>query len=173
VPFFISAPVTRAILPAGAPAGADKIVRVTEGTPRMSAGQRTSSPTELLDLFPTLTALCGLPKPDGLEGTDLAPLLADPSLRLKPAAFTQHPRPAYYDREPSGQPAVMGVSVRTARVRYTEWRDWRAGESVARELYDAIADPGETRNVVDSPALAEAQAEAAALLRKQFPITRH
>ena len=144
------------------------------GAPGMkSAGKRTSSPTELLDLFPTLAALCGLPKPDGLEGTNLAPLLADPSLRLKPAAFTQHPRPAYYDREPSGMPSVMGCSVRTARVRYTEWRDWMTGEPVARELYDATTDPDEMRNAVDSPALAEAQAEAAALLRKQFPPSKH
>jgi len=138
-----------------------------------AAGKRTASPTELLDLFPTFVALCGLPKPDGLEGTSLAPLLADPSLRLKPASFTQHPRPAYYDREPSKQPAVMGVSIRTARVRYTEWRDWKTGEPVARELYDGISDPNEMRNAVDSPAVAAAQAEAAALLRKQFPITPH
>jgi iduronate 2-sulfatase len=138
-----------------------------------SAGKRTASPTELLDLFPTLVSLCGLPKPDALEGTNLTPLLADPSLRLKPASFTQHPRPAYYDREPSGQPSVMGVSIRTARVRYTEWRDWRTGEPVARELYDAASDPNEMRNAVDSPALAEAQNGAAALLKKQFPITKH
>ena len=144
------------------------------GTPGMkSAGKRTASPTELLDLFPTLVSLCALPKPDGLEGTNLSPLLADPSLAVKPAAFTQHPRPAYYDREPSGQPSVMGVSVRTARVRYTEWRDWKTGEPVARELYDAANDPNEMKNAVDSPALAEAQAEAAALLKKRFPNSKH
>ena len=96
----------------------------------------------------------------------------DPSRTLKPAAFTQHPRPAYYDREPSKQPAVMGVSVRTARVRYTEWRDWKTGDPVARELYDAASDPNEMKNAVDSPALAEWQNEAAALLKKQFPTVR-
>ena len=144
------------------------------GAPAMkSAGKRTTSPIELLDLFPTLTELCHLPKPGGLEGTSLAPLLDEPSLTLKPAAFTQHPRPAYYDREPSGQPSVMGCSVRTARVRYTEWRDWKTGEPVARELYDAANDPNEMKNAVDSPALAEWQNEAAALLKKQFPITKH
>ncbi len=144
------------------------------GTPGMkSAGKRTNSPTELLDLFPTLVSLCGLPKPDGLEGMNLSPLLDDPSLALKPAAFTQHPRPAYYDREPSKQPAVMGYSVRTARVRYTEWRDWKTGEPVARELYDATSDPNEMKNAADSPAVTEWQNEAAALLKKQFPLTQH
>jgi iduronate 2-sulfatase len=58
-------------------------------------------------------------------------------------------------------------------VRYTEWRDWKTGETVARELYDAIGDPNEMRNAEDSPAFAEAQKEAAALLSKQFPITKH
>ena len=152
----------------------DARVPLLIGSPGMkSAGQRTASPTELLDLFPTLVALCGLPKPDGLEGTSHAPLLNDPSLKLKPAAFTQHPRPAYYDREPGGQPSVMGVSVRTASVRYTEWRDWKTGKPVSRELYDAANDPNEMKNAVDSPALAVAQEEAAALLKKQFPLTKH
>jgi hypothetical protein len=67
----------------------------------------------------------------------------------------------------------MGCSVRTARVRYTEWRDWKSGEPIARELYDSTSDPREMRNAVDSPVLAAAQLEAAALLKKQFPITRH
>jgi iduronate 2-sulfatase len=138
-----------------------------------SAGQHTASLTELLDLFSTLTELCHLPRPEGLEGMSLVPLLDDPARRLKPAAFTQHPRPAYYDREPSGQPAAMGCSVRTASVRYTEWRNWKTGQPIARELYDYQTDPDEMHNVVDSPALAAAQAEAAALLKKQFPNTPH
>jgi iduronate 2-sulfatase len=67
----------------------------------------------------------------------------------------------------------MGVSVRTARVRYTEWREWKTGHVLARELYDALNDPHEMRNAVDVPALAAAQGEAAALLTLQFPITPH
>lgn len=139
-------------------------------TPKsMNAGQRTSSLVELVDLFPTLVELCGLPCPDGLEGTSLVPVLSDVSKSVKPAAFTQHPRPSYFDREPSGEPAEMGVSVRTARVRYTEWRDWKTKKTVARELYDAQQDPAELRNAVDAPALTEAQRDAEQLLRRQFP----
>ncbi len=136
-----------------------------------SAGKRTSSLAELLDLFPTLVELCGLPKPPGLEGVSLVPVLRDPQKSAKPAAFTQHPRPAYYDREPDKQPKVMGVSVRTAGVRYTEWRDWKSGETVARELYENKDEPAETRSLVDDPRLAKAQQEAESLLRKQFPKT--
>src|SRR5262249_55959036 len=121
----------------------------------------------------TLVELCGLPDPGGLEGVSLAGLLRDPGRAVKPAAFSQFPRPAYYDREPTPIPRAMGYSVRTARVRYTEWRDWTTGEVVARELYAARRDPGETRNAVDAPDLAAAQREAANLLRSQFPPAKH
>lgn len=139
-------------------------------TPKSTnAGKRTSSLAELVDLFPTLVELCGLPRPDGLEGASLVPVLNDVSKSVKPGAFTQHPRPAYFDREPSGEPAAMGVSVRTARVRYTEWHDWKTKKIVARELYDAQQDSAELRNAIDSPALTEPQREAEQLLRRQFP----
>jgi iduronate 2-sulfatase len=140
---------------------------------RRNAGERTESLVELLDLFPTLVDLCGLPKPEGLEGVSLVPVLNDPSKSVKEAAFTQHPRPAYYDREPSKQPTVMGCSVRTGEVRYTEWRGWTNGEVMARELYDNAQEPAELRNVVDENDQAEALDEAKHMLRQQFPIKGH
>ncbi|MBI3879231.1 MAG: sulfatase [Verrucomicrobia bacterium] len=137
------------------------------------AGKRTSSLVELLDLFPTLVELCNLPKPEGLEGTSLVPILRDPTKTVKPGSFTQHPRPAYYDREPDKQPKAMGVSVRTASVRYTEWRDWKSGETIARELYDNAQEPAELQSLVGDPRLAKEQKEAEEILRKQFPKVAH
>ena len=124
---------------------------------------------ELIDLFPTLVELCGLPMPAGLEGVSLAPVLSDTAQALKVAAFTQHPRPAYFDREPGGQPAAMGVSVRTAEVRYTEWRDWRDGAVLAREIYDHGQESDELVNRIDDPEWAAARTHAEALLEAQFP----
>ena len=132
-------------------------------------GRQTAALGELVDLFPTLVELCALPKPDGLEGSSLAPVLEDTTASVDKAAFTQHPRPAYFDREPGGQPQAMGYSVRTAKVRYTEWRDWKSRETLARELYDEAQQPAELKNRIDDPALKDAQAEAEALLRAQFP----
>jgi iduronate 2-sulfatase len=63
----------------------------------------------------------------------------------------------------------MGVSVRTASVRYTEWRDTATGQTSARELYATESDPGETRNRVSDPELAADLEKAEALLRMQFP----
>jgi iduronate 2-sulfatase len=130
-----------------------------------SAGAKSDALVELLDMYPTLVELCGLPAPDGLDGKSLAPALSDPAASVKPAAFTQHPRPAYYQ----GKPEVMGVSVRTPRFRYTEWRDFETGRVTASELYDHQDDPAETRNLIDDPPDAEALAEAKRLLEQTFP----
>jgi iduronate 2-sulfatase len=138
-----------------------------------SAGTKTDAIGELIDLFPTLNQLCGLPEAPGLEGRSLVPILQNPSAVGKPGAFSQHPRPAYFDREPSKMPQAMGVSVRTPWVRYTEWRDWKTGGVLARELYDSVQDPTETRNRAEDSEFADRQREAAALLAAQFPMTPH
>lgn len=132
-------------------------------------GVHAAAPVELLDLYPTLAGLCGVAAPKNLEGKNLAPMLADPRAAVKPAAYTQHPRPSYYDRSPKGVPDAVGYSVRTPRVRYTEWRDWTTGEVVGRELYEHATDPQELRNAVDAPTEATALAEARSLLHVQFP----
>ncbi len=136
---------------------------------RSAVKARTSALVELIDLFPTLTELCHLPTPAGLEGTTLTPLLNDPRGTVKAAAFTQHPRPAYFDREPDQQPRAMGVSVRTEAGRYTEWRDWKTGALVGREFYIAADEPAETVNRIDDPRHTAAQSIAEQVLHQQFP----
>ena len=133
------------------------------------AGERTANLVELIDIFPTLVELCGLPGPAGLEGMSLASMLGDRALSGKPAAFTQAPRPAYFDREPGGQPAAMGLSVRTAEVRFTQWRDWASGQVLARELYDHQQQSAELVNCIDDPRWQVARAHAEAVLEGQFP----
>lgn len=139
------------------------------------AGARSRALVELVDLFPTLIDVCGLPPVprQRLAGVSLRPVLQDPAATVKPAAFTQHPRPAYYDREPEKQPRAMGCSVRTPQGRYTEWRDWKTGGVIGRELYAEDDEPAETKNRIDDPALAAVQREAERRLRAQFPPETH
>jgi formylglycine-generating enzyme len=135
------------------------------GFPR---GARASGLVELMDLFPTLIELAQLPPIDGLEGESFLPLLKNPKAPGKPAAFTQHPRP-WGMKNPEGTEAeAMGYSTRTADWRYTEWRAWRTGAVLARELYDESADPLETRNVVADASYSEAVRQGHALLVSRF-----
>lgn len=122
----------------------DARVPLILAAPQMKwAGKSTRSLGELIDLFPTLIGLCGLKAPPALDGTSLIPVLADPVKAVKAAAFTQHPRPAYFDRTHKGLPDAMGYSVRTDAGRYTEWRDWETGKLVGAEYYDHAHDPNE------------------------------
>ncbi|MFZ5832687.1 MAG: sulfatase [Planctomycetota bacterium] len=144
----------------------DARVPLIIAAPGIQGGLRTGAVSELLDLYPTLAELAGLPGPEGVEGVSLVPALQDPSASVKEAALTQHPRPAYYTRAPD----AMGYSVRTERFRYTEWRDWKTGQPVGRELYDHNADPMETVNRIADPACAADVERCAALLQGFRPV---
>jgi iduronate 2-sulfatase len=134
-------------------------------------GAKTDALVEMVDVFPTLVDLVGLPPAPGLEGASLVPILEDPAATVKPAAFTQHPRPPYPDRAPKKAPAVMGYSVRTAGWRYTEWRNWESGTVEATELYDHRGGVRpELENVVEKAPDPAALGEARRLLREQFPV---
>ncbi|MBN2217265.1 MAG: sulfatase-like hydrolase/transferase [Pirellulales bacterium] len=109
-----------------------------------AAGKTSDALVELVDLYPTLCDVCGVPLPEGLEGTSFRPLLDTPNRPWKKAAFTQHSRPL-------GQPgASMGRSMRTDRYRLTEWTGPRLKKPV-HELYDYQTDPGETVNLANRP----------------------
>ena len=96
------------------------------------------TPVEWVDLFPTLTELCGLPTAEGMEGSSLVPLLENPDAQWKKAIFSQIFRKVGFD--------VMGRAVRTNQYHYNAWED--QGE----ELYDIVADPYEYTNLVSFPA---------------------
>lgn len=112
-------------------------------------GGASGRTVELLDLYPTLTDLCGVPTPSHVQGRSLRPLLDDPAAAWDKPALTQ------VTRGP-GKPAH---SIRTERHRYTDWGNGKA------ELYDYTADPGELKNLADDPAHAALREELAGRLR--------
>jgi iduronate 2-sulfatase len=111
-------------------------------------GAMTAAISELIDIFPTLTDLSGLPSPPQLEGASLVPVLENAGATVKTAALTQHPRPAlYWGGGPQALPEVMGYALKTDRWSYHEWCDFKTASVVATELYDEMADPFETVNL--------------------------
>lgn len=106
------------------------------------AGARSTQPVSLLDLYPTLNELCGLPAPkSGVHGESLVPLLRDPrATREQPAVMT-HERGNH--------------AVRSARWRYIRYAN---GDE---ELYDHQRDPHEWHNLAARPEHAAVKAEHA------------
>jgi iduronate 2-sulfatase len=110
--------------------------------PDLPKGIRTSALTEFVDIYPTLTELCGLPLSEGMEGTSMVPLFTDPKRPWKKAAFSQYPRK---------KNKIMGYSMRTDQYRYNEWIDQGTKKIVAKELYDLKNDPLCKECIVDNP----------------------
>ena len=95
--------------------------------PGIASKQHCDKPVSLLDIYPTLVELCGLPAVKTLEGTSLAPLLKNPGAVWDHVALT-----------------TMGYknhTVRTERWRYIRYADG------SEELYDHAADPREWKNL--------------------------
>lgn len=96
--------------------------------PGVKPGQKCSHPVELLDIYPTLVDLCGLPPaPHALEGLSLKPQLADASAGRERPAIISHNQ---------GNHAVVTPAWRY--IRYVNG---------AEELYDLAADPKEWKNL--------------------------
>ncbi len=111
--------------------------------PGFEAGQEVGALTEFVDVYPSLTELAGLPRPDHVAGESFVPLLRDPSSAGKDAVF-----PRWQNSE----------SIRTNRYLYTEWYD-EAGNTEARMLYDHGNDPEETVNLAEEAAFADEVAQ--------------
>ena len=104
---------------------------------------------EYIDIYPTLCDLAGLPRPEGLEGLSAAPLMDEPELPWKSAAFSQYPRGVRGKK-------LMGYSMRTDRFRFTRWQHRSDPNKVAAvEVYDHVNDPDENVNLAADPARGE------------------
>ncbi len=120
-------------------------------------GGNSDSLVELVDVFPTLCDLCGVPAPQQLEGKSLRPVLEEPTATLHDGAFTQA------RRGPNAE--YWGRSVRTTRWRCTEWDEGRNG----LELYDHDHDPREYHNLAADPAYAGVLKPLRAMLADKLP----
>lgn len=113
------------------------------------AGSRCDQPVGLIDLFPTLTALCDVKPPEHLDGESLVPLLRDPSMN-------------------TGRKLVTTIgpgnsTVRTERWRYILYKDG------SQELYDHKNDPNEWTNLTGNPEHAAIISELRESLRSETP----
>ena len=132
--------------------------------PNGNTSVKVSSPTEFVDLFPTLCELSGLSIPENLDGKSLLPLINQTNKVAKKYAVSQWHK---------GK--VTGYSFRTDTYRYTVWIDKKkssefitSNDIVAQELYDYSKDPLETRNHFGRPEYKAIQKELISYSKAYF-----
>ncbi len=129
-------------------------------------GAQTFALTELVDMFPTICELANVPIPDYMEGKSLVPLLQNPEIPWKKAAFSQfHRRP----KVSADGKRYMGYSINTVDYHYIEWYDWQPkksikGDFVTAELYHRKKDPHETINIAQDAVNSEVVQQLSAQL---------
>jgi arylsulfatase A-like enzyme len=93
----------------------------------------------LIDMYPTLSELCGLPAVAGQEGRSLVPLMKNP------AKSWEYPVLSTYLKNHH--------AIRTSTWCYIRY------ENGEEELYDRIVDPDEIHNLAGNPAFAQIKQE--------------
>ncbi|HIJ71218.1 MAG TPA: sulfatase-like hydrolase/transferase [Planctomycetes bacterium] len=101
-------------------------------------GSRCDRPVSLLDIYPTLVELAGLPQKQDLDGKSLVPLLRNPTQKWHPALMTW---------------GKGNHAVRSDRWRYIRYSDG------SQELYDHSRDPWEWTNLATVPEYAQVMKE--------------
>ncbi len=96
-------------------------------TPEAAAGSTCDAPTQLLDIYPTLLELCGLPPNPQADGHSLVPLLENPEAEWNHVAVTSY--------------GVGNFSLRDRTFRYIVYEDG------SEELYHMTNDPNEWTNL--------------------------
>jgi arylsulfatase A-like enzyme len=97
-------------------------------------GSRCDRPVGLIDIYPTLVELAGLPPKKDVDGKSLVPLLKEPTQKWHPALMTM---------------GKGNHAVRSDRWRYIRYSDG------SQELYDHSKDPWEWTNLATQPEYAQ------------------
>ena len=120
--------------------------------PGITAGKTCDAPAQLLDIYPTLLELCGLPANPQNEGNSLVPLLKNPDAESNRFAVTSY-----------GQ---GNVSMRSRTHRYILYEDG------SEELYDMMKDPNEWTNLASRPESAAIKSRfKAGVPKQQVPLS--
>ncbi|WP_318249037.1 sulfatase [Paraglaciecola chathamensis] len=105
----------------------------------------SNRPVSLLDLYPTLVKMCGLPANSANQGHDITPLLHNPQEKWDKVAITTF--------------GPNNHAIRTDRYRYIHYEDG------SEELYDHSSDPNEWYNLAGNPSYRAVKNE----LKKRLP----
>jgi len=100
-----------------------------------SEGKKLNHLTESIDIYPTLSELCGLNYSNDLDGESIVDVLKNPDIKGQ-----NYARSFYYRNQ------ALGKTIRTERYRIVRWAT-ENDSTVAVELYDHKLDPNENINI--------------------------
>ncbi len=137
--------------------------------PGISEGpHRVRGPISLMDLFPTVCGLIGLPVPDGLDGVDFSAVLADPESAVSPRDWV----PSSYFGYGVRVRGALGASEHDSHsaMRLVRERDWKYVEieEGLPLLFDMRNDSCETVNLAGQPRYGERCQRMRKALRSGF-----
>jgi choline-sulfatase len=122
----------------------------------IASGHEVAENTSLVDIFPTLCELCGLPVPDGLDGTSMTRLLrGEENPDWPDIAFSENWQPSL------GEEYVPAVMLKKGPYKLS-----RFGSHPQPLLHDLANDPDEMHDVADDPAYQTVRAELEGELAK-------
>jgi arylsulfatase A-like enzyme len=101
--------------------------KTNRASTKWASGNACQQPVSLLDVYPTLVDICGLTKPDRLDGQSLVPLLRNPEQQTDRAVVTTQ--------------GYLNHAIRSENWRYIRYADG------TEELYDHRKDPHEFTNL--------------------------
>ena len=125
---------------------------------KRNAGKVSNALVENVDIFATLTDICGLQGPKS-DGKSLLPVLDKPKKKWDKVATSLFAR---------GK-KIMGVTATDGKWRYTEWRDANTHEILQAELYEHKNSLLSFVNLSGNANYKKTEARMKGLLEKQFP----
>ncbi|MEX1117205.1 MAG: sulfatase-like hydrolase/transferase [Terrimicrobiaceae bacterium] len=114
-----------------------------------TAKHNTSAIVSGIDLFPTLCAQAGIPAPDNLtHARDISAAIQDPSAVIDRDCIVIEENEAALPSKGVNPPTLAGAgrAVRSARFKFITYDG-----STNEQLFDLVADPGETTNLAIDP----------------------
>ncbi|HEY2904367.1 MAG TPA: sulfatase-like hydrolase/transferase [Vicinamibacterales bacterium] len=102
------------------------------------AGTVVTEQVRAIDVTPTLAAIAGLPKPSGIDGEDVMPLVTGHHRAEPPPSYAE----TFYPKFHFGWSEMRSVRV----------GEWKYIDAPKPELYDVVRDKGERQNMVTARA---------------------
>lgn len=130
---------------------------------KRKANVQSKALIENIDLFPTLTDLCGLSVPH-VDGKSIVPLLDNPTMEWENAAYSLYGR---------GE-KIMGLTTTDGKWRYTEWRNSIDQSIIDAELYSCEVDfQKQSENLAGNPKFEKLENQMKKLLYEVYAHDRN